>query len=86
MTIPYANTKFALVKIGGRKFYMQIEREMSNGNIVGRRVDKSGNFWEKDDGKHWTQHMIVAAKRNVLGMYRLNLYYGELELYHETKS
>lgn len=68
---------YAEVKIGGRRRFVEIVRE-SDGCISGYRANLDGSRWDRDDGKTWTQEMIIASTQSVIRRMQLDLVCGQL--------
>ena len=73
----YAPATYAEVKVNGkRRFIEVIKRE--NGRITGYRANRDGSRWDRDDGKTWTQEVIIAPIENVECYFKFELTFAEM--------
>jgi hypothetical protein len=73
----YAPATYAEVKVNGKRRLIEvIKRE--NGRVTGYRANRDGSRWDRDDGKTWTQEIIVVSSDSVERYFKFELTFGEM--------
>jgi len=69
---------YAEIRIDGKRRFIEITSER-DGVVKGYRVLRDGSRWDRDDGKTWTQEIIIASTASIVRRLQLDLVYGELK-------